>query len=638
MRTLGKWTGVLALCALASCADTGGAPRNAGQSAISDAVHNGGTAGFAFLSPMVSNPHLKGEFEGRVPVTVRVERLGAGGGVIATYTRTTGEGPEIVRVGADHYIVNWQTRDFNLDPTATYRVSVYVPTWTGTAIDPVGRRLGFADVDVVSSGSQLRNIDTNEYVALLDGRTLPIKFRLETGVVDADGDDVFDYADNCPTIGNADQLDTDGDRIGDACECLGVTCTALNQCHDAGTCDSRTGACSNPARADGSTCSLPNSTSACTSGDCGVVACNELYGDCDGAADNGCETPGIGASCNNGVGSCQRSGRIVCAGASQPVCDAVPGAPSTETCDGADNDCNGVNDNDIPAISCGVGECTRSVAGCVEGVVPMCTAGAPSVEVCNSRDDDCDGVSDEGIPNQVCGVGACRRFAQGCLSGSVPMCVAGSPTAELCNGIDDDCDGSVDENFILSTNNSHCGACNRACALGMTCIAGNCAAVCPTGQTMCSGVCRNLQTDNASCGGCGTSCPAGHACAAGVCVGQGTLRFTLTWSVNGDMDLHVTPPCGTEIYYGRSAACGGVLDRDDTTARGPENIYWNAAYTPGRYYVCPESYTGAVAYATWTLVVVRNGIEVARRTGVRGGTDGNIACGSGFPGVVTLDL
>jgi len=37
-------------------------------------------------------------------------------------------------------------------------------------------------------------------------------------------------------------------------------------------------------------------------------------------------------------------------------------------------------------------------------------------------------------------------------------------------------------------------------------------------------------------------------------------------------------------------------------------------------------------------VVVRNGIEVARRSGVRGRTDGNIACTASFPGVVVLDL
>jgi uncharacterized protein YfaP (DUF2135 family) len=104
------------------------------------------------------------------------------------------------------------------------------------------------------------------------------------------------------------------------------------------------------------------------------------------------------------------------------------------------------------------------------------------------------------------------------------------------------------------------------------------------------------------------------------------------------MDLHVLPPCGTEIYYGQLTACGGTLDADDTSLRGPENIFWPTSFTPGRYYVCPEAFSSTVANATWTLVVIRGGVEVARRTGVRNRTDSNTPCNSSFPGVVALDL
>lgn len=43
-------------------------------------------------------------------------------------------------------------------------------------------------------------------------------FRSTSRVADADLDGAFDGADNCPTYPNADQRDTDGDSIGDACD------------------------------------------------------------------------------------------------------------------------------------------------------------------------------------------------------------------------------------------------------------------------------------------------------------------------------------------------------------------------------------------------------------------------------------
>ncbi len=64
----------------------------------------------------------------------------------------------------------------------------------------------------------------------------------------------------------------------DACEagtCLGrspVVCAASDQCHEAGTCDPATGACSDPARPDGATCDDGDPATAgehCTAGVCG---------------------------------------------------------------------------------------------------------------------------------------------------------------------------------------------------------------------------------------------------------------------------------------------------------------------------------------------------------------------------------
>src|SRR5262249_59214219 len=57
--------------------------------------------------------------------------------------------------------------------------------------------------------------------------------------------------------------------LSDSCRagiCTGnpVVCTALDQCHDAGTCDPANGTCSNPAKPNGSACSDGNG---CTQSD-----------------------------------------------------------------------------------------------------------------------------------------------------------------------------------------------------------------------------------------------------------------------------------------------------------------------------------------------------------------------------------
>jgi hypothetical protein len=85
---------------------------------------------------------------------------------------------------------------------------------------------------------------------------------------DADGDGIRDELDNCPAVANPTQVDTDADGIGDACECVNVSCNDSNVCTDDNC---------NPA----SGCFHTNNAGACedgnpcTDGDvCGGGVCN----------------------------------------------------------------------------------------------------------------------------------------------------------------------------------------------------------------------------------------------------------------------------------------------------------------------------------------------------------------------------
>ncbi len=107
-----------------------------------------------------------------------------------------------------------------------------------------------------------------------------------------------------------------------------------------------------------------------------------------------------------------------------------------------------------------------------------CTARTPTAELCNGRDDDCDGMTDEEIPDTTCGVGACERRVPACTNGQPTACTPGMPDLEICNRADDNCDGRVDENFDLQNDVGNCGTCGRACAFTNAvpkCATGNCA-------------------------------------------------------------------------------------------------------------------------------------------------------------------
>jgi hypothetical protein len=123
-------------------------------------------------------------------------------------------------------------------------------------------------------------------------------------------------------------------------------------------------------------------------------------------------------------------------------------------------------------------------------------------------------------------------------------------------------------------------------------------------------------------------------------LGVGKLQFTLTWSIPGDMDLHVFTPAGFEIYFSQpSSPDGGILDHDDTSGTGPENIYWPNSKTPtdGTYYVCAVDF-GINAPVNFTVKVSQLGNVLFTFTGSRSVANPTNCTGPGPDTVATVTV
>ncbi|MFN3202513.1 MAG: MopE-related protein [Bradymonadia bacterium] len=199
-----------------------------------------------------------------------------------------------------------------------------------------------------------------------------------------------------------------------------------------------------------------------------VETCNGLDDDCDGTTDED-----TAVACYNGpagtadVGVC-RSGEQRCVnGQLSNVCEGElgPEVPAgQDICGGGDQDCDGNTDEDhVPVdTTCGFGACVaQGQRVCLNGfVVDNCEPGDPAnQDLCDGIDNDCDGLTDEDhvVVATNCGLGACA--AQGsivCQAGqAIDNCTPGVPApAEICDvgeEQDDDCDGEVDEDCPWQT-------------------------------------------------------------------------------------------------------------------------------------------------------------------------------------------
>jgi hypothetical protein len=216
----------------------------------------------------------------------------------------------------------------------------------------------------------------------------------------------------------------------------------------------------------------------------GGETCNDLDDDCNGIVD---DAPGVGLVCGGGVGACYREGHLICNGERGTLeCDVLVGDSLVEVCDGTDNDCDGNVDN-VPGLGlpcrAGQGECTRignNVCD-VEARALVCNAqpGDPRAEVCDGRDNDCNGTPDDAVPTvgDACseGIGACRDDGQIICRGVAGLDCDATPTPpvrEVCDAVDNDCDTVVDDNPIDVGQNCAAGVGQCAREGRFTCVGG----------------------------------------------------------------------------------------------------------------------------------------------------------------------
>jgi hypothetical protein len=221
--------------------------------------------------------------------------------------------------------------------------------------------------------------------------------------------------------------------------------------------------------------------------------CDGIDNNCDGSIDEGVTTLFYADQDEDGFGddtemveACEQPEGHVLSGGDCDDLESYAHPEAVELCDGIDNDCDGLEDEDDAEDTLlwysdsdgdGHGDPAQSQSACSQpsdhvGNADDCDdddddIGPDSPEICNGQDDNCDGSVDEGSPSGSSawymdadddGAGDPLTMVEVCDAPEGHVSDASdcddndddvNPDAlELCNGEDDDCDGGVDEDSI----------------------------------------------------------------------------------------------------------------------------------------------------------------------------------------------